>query len=117
MKVRIFNIEEDKERTITIPTGFLFSRLGMYFGAKMMSRQARKEYEKKLNELWKNGVPDVDDLIGMDDMQAAERLKPPITEEQAKELFTALRDSKYLMGGLPLLSIEAEEGVRVRIDL
>jgi hypothetical protein len=52
----------------------------------------------------------------MEDVQQAERLTPPITEEQARELFTALRDSKYLMGGLPLVSFEKED-IRLRIDL
>lgn len=116
MKIRIYSPEKDREKTITIPTGFLFSRMGMYFGAKLMSKAARKEYEKKLTEMWRNDNGDVDDLMSMEDMQQAERLTPPITEEQARELFTALRDSKYLMGGLPLVSFEKDD-IRIRIDL
>ena len=115
MKIRIYTPETDKEKTITIPTGFLFSRLGMYLAAKMVSSKARKEYDKKAADLWKNG--DLDDMLSIDDVQAAEKLSPPITEEQAKELFTALRDSRYLMGGLPLVSIDTAEGVKVRVDL
>lgn len=115
MKIRIFNPEEDMEKTITIPTGFLFSRVGMYFAAKMVSSKARKEYDKKAAELWKSG--DLDDMLSIDDVQAAEKLPPPITEEQAKEMFTALRDSRYLMGGLPLASIDTEDGIRIRVDL
>lgn len=115
MKIRIYNPEKDAEKTITIPTGFLFSRLGMYIAAKMISSSARKEYDKKAAELWKSG--DLDDMISIDDMQAAEKLSPPITEAQAKEMLTALRDSRYLMGGLPLLSVDIADGTRVRIDL
>ena len=115
MKIRIFIPDEDKNMTFTIPTGFLFSRVGMYFAAKMVSSKARKEYDKKAAELWKSG--DLDDMLSIDDVQAAEKLPPPITEEQAKELFTALRDSRYLMGGLPLASIDTAEGVKVRVDL
>ena len=40
-----------------------------------------------------------------------------LTEAQAKELFTALKDARYLMGGLPLASIDTAEGVKVRVDL
>lgn len=115
MKIRIYNPEEDFEKTITIPTGFLFSRLGMYIASKLVSSSARKEYDKKAAELWKSG--DLDDMISIDDVQAAEKLSPPITEAQAKELFTALRDSRYLMGGLPLVSIDTAEGTRIRVDL
>lgn len=117
MKIRIYSPDKDTEKTICIPTGFLFSKVGMYFGAKMMSAQARKEYEKKLTALWKSSSDDMDDLLSVEEVQEAERLDPPITEAQAKELFTALRDSKYLMRGLPLLSIETAEGMRVRVDL
>ena len=53
----------------------------------------------------------------MEDVQKAECLTPPITEKQARELFTALKDSKYLLRGLPLISIETPGGVRTRIDL
>ena len=115
MKIRIYEPEEDKEKIITIPTGFLFSRVGMYVAAKMMSAQARKDYDKKVADLWKNG--DLDDMITLEDMQAAEKLPPPLTAEQAKELLTALRDARYLMGGLPLASIDTPEGVKVRVDL
>lgn len=115
MKIHIYNPEEDIEKTITIPTGFLFSRVGMYFAAKMVSSKARKDYDKKAAELWKSG--DLDDMLSIDDVQAAEKLPPPITEEQAKELFIALKDSRYLMGGLPLVSIDTADGEKVRIDL
>ena len=56
-------------------------------------------------------------MISIDDVQAAEKLPPPITEAQAKELFTALKDSRYLMGGLPLASIDSPDGMKVRVDL
>ncbi len=115
MKIRIYTPERDLEKTITIPTGFLFSKVGMYFFAKLMASKSRKEYDKKIADLWKNG--DVDSLLSIDDVQAAERLTPPITEAQARELFTALRDSRYLMGGLPLASIDSADGTRVRVDL
>lgn len=115
MKIRVYIPDEDKEMNFTIPTGFLFSRVGMYFAAKLVSSKARKEYDKKAAELWKSG--DLDDILSIDDVQAAEKLPPPITEEQAKELFTALKDSRYLMGGLPLASIDTAEGVKVRVDL
>lgn len=115
MKIRIYEPEQDLEKTITIPTGFLFSRVGMYFAAKLMSSQARKEYDKKVAELWKSG--DLDDMISIDDVQAAEKLSPPITEEQAREMFVALKDSRYLMGGLPLVSIDTSDGTRLRVDL
>lgn len=115
MKIRIYEPEEDKEKIITIPTGFLFSRVGMYVAAKMMSAQARKDYDKKAAALWKSG--DLDDMISLEDIQAAEKLPPPITAEQAKELLTALRDARYLMGGLPLASIDTAEGVKIRVDL
>ena len=115
MKIRIYIPEEDKEKTITIPTGFLFSRVGMYIASRMMSSQARKDYDKKVAALWRSG--DLDDMISLEDVQAAEKLPPPITAEQAKEMLTALRDSRYLMGGLPLASIDTAEGVKVRIDL
>ncbi len=115
MKIRVYIPDEDKEMNFTIPTGFLFSRVGMYLAAKMVSSKARKEYDKKAAELWKSGDPD--DMLSIDDVQAAEKLPPPITEEQAKELFTALKDSRYLMGGLPLASIDTADGVKVRVDL
>ena len=115
MKIRIYMPDENKEKVITVPTGFLFSRVGMFFAAKLMSAQSRKEYDKKAAELWKSG--DLDDMISIDDVQAAEKLSPPITEAQAKELFTALKDSRYLMGGLPLVSIDSADGVKVRVDL
>lgn len=118
MKIRIYVPDEDTEKRIWIPTGFLFSRVGMYFLAKLTSAQARKEYEQKLNELSRSGWDaDPDDLLTVEDVQRAERLTPPITEAQARELFTALRDSKYLLRGLPLVSIETPEGVRTHIDL
>ncbi len=117
MKIRIYKPEVEKEKTIWIPTGFLFSRVGMYFLSKAMSAQARKDYEKKLEEAWKaSNDLDVDDLLSIEDVQKAEQLDPPITEEQARELFTALKNSKYLMRGLPLVSIESND-VRVRVDL
>lgn len=115
MKIRIYNPEEDMEKTITIPTGFLFSRLGMYFAAKMVTVQSRKEYDKKAAVLWKSG--DLEDMLSIDDVQAAEKLPPPITEEQAREMFTALKDSRYLMGGLPLVSIDTEDDIKIRVDL
>ncbi|MBQ8555354.1 MAG: hypothetical protein IJ438_05700 [Clostridia bacterium] len=117
MKIRIYNPEKDSEKNLWIPTGFLFTKVGMYFAAKMMSSQARKEYDKKIDEMWKSSGDAMDDLISMDDVEAAERLTPPITEEQARELFTALKDAKYLMHGLPLVSIETAEGLRLRVDL
>ena len=115
MKIRIYTPERDTEKVITIPTGFLFSKLGMYIWAKMLTANARKEYDKKVAEMWKSG--DLDDMISIDDVQAAEKLSPPITEAQAKELFAALRDSRYLMGGLPLVSIDTADGTKVRVDL
>ncbi len=115
MKIRIYDPGEEKEKVITIPTGFLFSRLGMYFCAKLAASASRKEYDKKVAEMWKTG--DFDSMISIDDVQHAEKLPPPLTEEQARELFTALRDSRYLMGGLPLASIDAADGTRVRVDL
>lgn len=118
MKIRIYNPDEDIEKTIWIPTGFLFSKVGMFFLAKLTSAQARKDYEEKLVNLSRSGWDsDPDDLLTVDDVQQAERLTPPISEAQAKELFTALRDSKYLLRGLPLVSIETPDGVRTRIDL
>ena len=51
MKIRTYIPDEDSEKTIWIPTGFLFSRVGMYFLAKLASAQARKEYEQKLTEI------------------------------------------------------------------
>lgn len=115
MKIRIYNPEKDTEKTISIPTGFLFSKVGMYIASKLMSSQARKEYDKKVAAMWKSG--DLDDVISIDDVQAAEKLPPPITEAQAREMFTALKDSRYLMGGLPLVSIDSADGTRVRVDL
>ncbi len=115
MKIRIYNREEDSEKVITIPTGFLFSRLGLYFVAKAVSRQARKDYDKKAAELWKGGDPD--EMISLEDIQAADKLTPPISEAQARELLIALKDSRYLMGGLPLLSIDSADGFRLRLDL
>ena len=115
MKIRIYTPEKDTEKVITIPTGFLFSRVGMYILSKMVVSNARKEYDKKVSELWKTG--DIDSMFSIDDVQAAEKLPPPLTEEQARELFTALKDSRYLMGGLPLVSIEEKDGVRLRVDL
>ena len=115
MKIRIYIPDENKDLKLSIPTGFLFSRLGMYIASRMMASNARKEYEKKAAALWKSG--DLDDMISLDDMQAAERLTPPITAEQARELLTALKDARYLMGGLPLASIDTAEGVKVRVDL
>lgn len=118
MKIRIYGPERDADKTIWIPTGFLFSKVGMFFLAKLTSSQARKEYEQKLAEMSRNGWDaDPDDLLTVDDVQQAERLTPPITEAQAKELFIALRDSKYLLHGLPLISIESPDGTRTRIDL
>ena len=115
MKIRIYEPQEDREKVITIPTGLLFSRLGMYIASKAMSSHARKEYEEKAAALWKSG--DLDDVITLDDVQAAEKLPSPITPEQARELLAALRDARYFMGGLPLASIDTAEGVKVRVDL
>ncbi len=118
MKIRIYKPEKDTEKVYWIPTGFLFSKVGMYFMAKMTTSQARKKYEQQLSEMNRTGWDaDPDDFITVDDVQKAERLTPPISEAQAKELFTALRDSKYLLKGLPLLSFETAEGVRTRVDL
>lgn len=120
MKIRVFHTEDDKEKNLTIwiPTGFLFSRVGMYILSRMVSGKARKDYDKAVEELWKSGGDAaLDDLVTLEDVQAAERLTPPITQEQARELFTALRDSKYLLKGLPLVSIDDPDGVRLRIDL
>lgn len=115
MKIRIYISDEDKEKVITIPTGFLFSRVGMYIASRLMASNARKEYDKKVATLWKSG--DLDDVISLDDMQAAEKLAPPITAAQAREMLAALKDSRYLMGGLPLASIDTEDGTKVRVDL
>lgn len=118
MKIRTYIPDEDTEKAIWIPTGFLFSRVGMFFLTKLTSAQARQEYEKKLADLSRSGWDaEPDDLLTVDEVQQAERLTPPITEAQAKELFTALRDSKYLLRGLPLVSIETPDGTRTRIDL
>ena len=115
MKIHIYIPDESKDLKFTIPTGFLFSKLGMYIASRMMASSARKEYEKKAAALWKSG--DLDDVISIDDVQAAERLTPPITAEQAKELLTALKNSRYLMGGLPLASIDTGDGTKIRVDL
>lgn len=118
MKIRIYHAAEDTEKTIWLPTGFLFSRVGMYLMSKGISRQSRKDYESKLEQVWKSHNDlDVDDLLPLEDVQKAERLEAPITQEQAMELFTALKNSKYLLHGLPLISIDQADGVRVRIDL
>lgn len=118
MKIRIYTAEKDTEKTIYFPTGFLLSKVGMYFLAKALSSQSRKDYEKKIEEAWKNqNDMDMDDLLSPDEVQRAERLDPPLTQEQAMELFTALKNSKYLLHGLPLVSIDDPDGVRVRIDL
>ena len=118
MKIRIYNPQKDSDKTFCLPTGFLFSKVGLYLMAKSVSAQARKEYEKKLEAAWRTrGELDVDDLVSLEDVQQAERLDPPITEEQAREMFAALKDSKYLMHGLPLFSLESSKGFRVRIDL
>ena len=115
MKIHIYIPDEDKDVKLTIPTGFLFSKVGMYIASRLMASSARKEYEKKAAALWKSG--DLDDMISLEDMQAAEKLPPPLTPEQAKELLTALKDSRYLMGGLPLASIDTADGTRIRVDL
>jgi len=115
MKIRVYIPDEDKELKFTIPTGFLFSKVGMYIASKLMASNARKEYDKKVAALWKSG--DLDDMISLDDMQAAEKLTPPITDAQAREMLAALKDSRYLMGGLPLVSIDTADGTKVRVDL
>ncbi len=115
MKIRIYHPGEDKEKVITIPTGFLFSRVGLYITSKLIASSLRKEYDKKVADLWKTG--DFDTMVSIDDVQTADKLPPPITEEQAREMFTALRDSRYLMVGLPLVSIDSKDGVKVRLDL
>ena len=115
MKIRVYIPDEDKELKFTIPTGFLFSKVGMYIASKLMASNARKEYDKKVAALWKSG--DLDDMISLDDMQAAEKLTPPITDAQAREMLAALKDSRYLMGGLPLASIDTADGTKVRVDL
>ncbi len=114
MKIRIYSPAE-AEKVIAIPTGFLFSRLGIYLASKLVSSQARKEYDKKMADLWKSG--DLDDMISPEDIENAEKLPPPITAEEAKELLRALKDSRYFMGGLPLLSIDDADGMRLRVDL
>lgn len=114
----MYSAADDAEKTIWLPTGFLFSKAGMYLMSKGISRQSRKEYENKLEQVWKSqNDAAVDDLLPLEDVQAAERLEPPITQEQAMELFTALKNSKYLLHGLPLISIDHADGDRVRIDL
>lgn len=115
MKIHIYIPDEDKDVKLTIPTGFLFSKVGMYIASRLMASSARKEYEKKAAALWKSG--DLDDVISIDDVQAAEKLAPPITDAQARELLAALKNSRYLMGGLPLASIDTADGVKVRVDL
>jgi len=115
MKIHIYIPDEDKDMKLTIPTGFLFSKLGMYIASRMMASSARKEYDKKAAALWKSG--DLDDMISIDDVQAAEKLAPPLTDAQARELLAALKNSRYLMGGLPLVSIDTADGVRIRVDL
>jgi len=118
VKIRIYSPDRDAEKTIWIPTGFLFSKISMYIVAKLTSRQARKDYEQKLIEMSRSGWDaDPDELLTPDDVQQAERLTPPINEQQVKELLAALRDSKYLLRGLPLVSIESPDGERVRVDL
>lgn len=118
MKIRIYNPHKESDKTICIPTGLLFSKVGLHLLAKSASSQARKEYEKKIEETWcARGDVDVDDLISLEDVQQAERLDPPITQEQAREMFEALKNSKYLMHGLPLFSLESSGGLRIRIDL
>ncbi|MBQ8312180.1 MAG: hypothetical protein IJX84_03105 [Clostridia bacterium] len=118
MKIRIYDPQKDSDKTFWLPTGFLFSKAGMHLLAKSASAQARKDYEKKLETIWRTRDElDVDDLVSLEDVQQAERLDPPITEEQAREMFAALKDSKYLMHGLPLFSLESTKGFRVRIDL
>ncbi len=115
MKIRIYSPEKDSDMAITIPTGFLFSRLGIYFFSRMISSQARKDYDKKVADLWKSD--DLDDIISPEDIENAEKLPPPITAEEAKELLRALKDSRFLMGGLPLASIDTADGFRLRVDL
>ena len=115
MKIRIYTPEDDKDLKFTIPTGFLFTRLGMYIASRLMVSSARKEYDKKVAALWKSG--DLDDMISLEDMQAAEKITPPITAAQAREILAALKDSRYLMGGLPLISVDEADGTKVRIDL
>ena len=115
MKIRVYIPDEDKDLKFTVPTGFLFTRLGMYIASKLMSSQARKEYDKKVTAMWKSS--DLDDMISIDDVQASEKLTPPITEAQAREMLTALKDARYLMGGLPLVSIDSADGTKVRVDL
>ena len=115
MTIRIYIPDEDKEMKFLIPTGLLFTRLGMYIAARMMASSSRKEYDKKVAALWKSG--DLDDIISPEDVEAAEKLPPPITAQQARELLTALKDSRYLMGGLPLVSVDTQDGTKVRVDL
>ena len=118
MKIRIFNDAEETEKVVWIPTGFLFSRVGMFFLAKLTAAQSRRDYVQRLIDLSRSGWDtEPDELLTVEDVQQAERLTPPITEAQAKELFIALRDSKFLLRGLPLISVESAEGIRTRIDL
>lgn len=119
MKIRIYHPDEDKEKVFWLPTGFLFSRVGLYFAAKLCSRQARKDYDKALEALWKSDTDQAlpDDLLTFDEITRAEKLKPPISEDQAREMLQALGESRYMMHGLPLISIEEASGFRMRIDL
>lgn len=119
MKIRIYHTGEDKERVIWLPTGFLFSRVGLYFAAKLCSRQARKDYNKALEAAWKSDTAQdmPEELLSFDEITRAEKLKPPISEEQAREFLQALGESRYLMHGLPLISVENPDGLRVRVDL
>jgi len=119
MKIRIYHPGEDKEKVIWLPTGFLFSRVGLYFAAKLCSRQARKDYNKTLEAAWRADTDQAlpDELLSFDEITRAEKLKPPITEDQAREMLQALGESRYLMHGLPLISVEDPTGFRMRIDL
>jgi len=119
MKIRIYHQGEDKEKVIWLPTSFLFSRVGLYFAAKLFSRQARRDYNKALEALWKSDTNQdmPDELLSYDEIVRAEKLKPPISEEQAREFLQALGESRYLMHGLPLISVDSPDGLHLRIDL
>lgn len=119
MKIRIYQTGEDKEKVFWLPTGFLFSRMGMYFAAKLFSRQARKDYNKAFEAARKANAAQglSDDLLSFDEITRAEKLKPPISEEEAREFLQALGESRYLMHGLPLISVDNPDGFRLRIDL
>ncbi len=115
MKIHIID-DSGAEKTYHLPTGFLFSKLGVCLLSKAIVRKSRRDYDQTIISRFREGAG-LDDLLTPEDVQASERLTPPITQDQARELLTALKDSKYLLGGLPLISVDLVGGERVRIDL